>query len=46
MDLLDDLCHNVFVLNNSCKSVYGSSSYIKYNNYHHNNDDNIIFAEN
>ena len=45
-ELLDDLCHNFFVLNNTYKSLYGGSSYIQYNNYHHNNDDNIFFAEN
>lgn len=45
-ELLDDLCHNFFVLNNTYKFSYGESYYIQYNNSHYNNDDNIIFAEN
>lgn len=45
-ELLDNLCHNFFVLNNTYKSFYGGSYYIQYNNFHYNNDDNIIFAEN
>ena len=45
-ELLDDLCHKFFVLNNYYKSSYGGSFYIKYNKYHYNNDDNIIFAKN
>lgn len=45
-ELLDDLCHNFFVLNNTYKFSYGESYYIQYNNSHYNNEDNIIFAEN
>lgn len=45
IELLDNLCHKFFVLNNSYKSTYGGSYYIKYNNSHYNNDDDIIFAK-